>query len=141
MMLGTTAFRRTAASIPEGRTIARRRLLAIMIATPIFATFDSGARAQSPPGRALPDTSAPVKLTLEERHIIKELVKDMKVEAVAGDAPTVIGHKVPERVLARPIPVEIGSRVPQIRSHAFYVKDDNIVLVNPKDRTVSDVIN
>ena len=72
---------------------------------------------------------------------ISASTSDMQVEAVAGDAPTVTGHKVPERVLARPIPVEIGSRVPQIRSHAFYVKDDNIVLVNPKDRTVSDVIN
>ena len=141
MKLGTTAYRRTAVSIPEGRTVARRRLLAIMIATPIFATFGSGVRAQSPSGQPFPDTSAPVKLTLEQRHIIKELVKDMKVEAVAGDAPTVIGHKVPEGVVARPIPVEIGSRVPQVRLHAFYVKGENIVLVNPKDRTVSEVIN
>ena len=42
MMLGTTSLRPTAAWMPEGRTIARRRLLAIMIATPIFATYLGG---------------------------------------------------------------------------------------------------
>jgi hypothetical protein len=30
--------------------------------------------------------------------------------------------------------------VPQARSHSFYVKDDEIILVSPSDRRVADVI-
>lgn len=68
-------------------------------------------------------------------------MKDLKVQPVTTDAPTAIGDKVPERVVTQPIPVEVAQRVPQVRSHAFYVKGDNIVLVDPKNRTIADVIN
>ena len=49
-------------------------------------------------------------------------MKDLKVQPVTTDAPTAIGDKVPERVVTQPIPVEVAQRVPQVRSHAFYVK-------------------
>ena len=114
---------------------ARRRLLAL--ATPIFAIFGSSIYAQS-----LPEERSPkVNLTVEQRHIVKELVKDLKVQPVTTDAPTAIGDKVPERIVAQPIPVEVAQRVPQVRLHAFYVKGDSIVLVDPKNRTIADVIN
>jgi hypothetical protein len=30
--------------------------------------------------------------------------------------------------------------VPQVKAHEFFIKDDRIVLVDPKDRTISEVI-
>jgi hypothetical protein len=40
------------------------------------------------------------------------------------------------------LPSEVGVKVSQVRSHMFFIKDgDNaIVLVNPNDRRVADVI-
>jgi hypothetical protein len=34
----------------------------------------------------------------------------------------------------------IREKVPQARSHSFYVKDDEIILVSPSDRRVANVI-
>jgi hypothetical protein len=119
-----------------GHLTARRRVLAIAIVAPVFAVFGSDLYAQS-----LPERSPKVNLTVEQRHIVKELVKDLKVQAVTTDAPTAIGDKVPERVVAQPIPVEVAQRVPQVRLYAFYIKGNDIVLVDPKNRTITDVIN
>jgi hypothetical protein len=117
--------------------ITARRLFALVIAAPIFTVCGSGIHAQS-----LPEERSPkVNLTVEQKHVVKELVKDLKIQSVTTDAPTAIGDKVPERVVAQPIPVEVGQRVPQLRLHAFYVKGDNIVLVDPKNRMIADVIN
>jgi hypothetical protein len=94
--------------------------------------------------RAQTDTVPPapksVNLTMEQRHTIKEIIKDMKVESASGNAPTQIGDVVPEGVQLRPIPVEVSAKVPQVKSHSFFVKDGRVVLVDPKDNKVSDVV-
>lgn len=124
MLLVTDYLRRTA------------RALAVAAAALFFMMLGPDIRAQSPSAEGTPT----VNLTVEQKHIVKELVKELKVPPVAVDAPSRIGQVVPESVVAQPVPVEVAQRVPQIRSHAFFVKGDRIVLVNPKDRRVSDVI-
>src|SRR5262245_3537453 len=89
--------------------------------------------AQPPAEPTLPPRT--VNLTVEQRHIIKELMKDVKAEDAKGDVPTKVGDKVPDNV-AKPMPSEIAQRVPQVKSHTFFVKAGHIVLVNPKDNTI-----
>ena len=77
-----------------------------------------------------------INLTQEQRFI-----KDLNVQKARADAPETIGDAVPENIDLHAMPPEVAAKVPQGRSHSFFVKDDNaIVLVSPNDRRVADVI-
>lgn len=90
---------------------------------------------------AIGPTPRTINLTAEQGFIIREIVlKDLKVPKAKPDAPETIGDKVPENVALSPIPPEIAEKVPQVKSHMFFVKDDTIILVSPTDRVISDVI-
>ena len=99
------------------------------------------ARAQTPPNKDVPVTSRTVNLTLEQRHVIRELVRDLKLNPAEGDSKKVAaGDDVPDKVELRPIPTLIGQKVPQIKSHRFYVTQQQIVIVDPQDAKVVEVI-
>jgi hypothetical protein len=119
--------------------LLRRRIIAVAIATPLLLVLTPEINAQAP-DPALPQTSRTVNLTLEQRHTIKELMKDARVQPATGDAPMNIGDVVPERISVQPVPAEVAERVPQVKSHTFFVKDGHIVLVSPKDNKIADVI-
>lgn len=79
-----------------------------------------------------------LNLTLEQRHTIREFVKDMKVDA--ADAKAEIGEPIPQGITPRPMPSEVGQKVPQVKSHRFFLTAQQIVIVDPKDNKVADVI-
>jgi len=82
-----------------------------------------------------------INLTAEQEFIIREIVlKDLNVPKVKPDAPEIIGDAVPENIELHPIPPEVAAKVPQVKSHVFFVKDDKIILVSPSDRRIADVI-
>ena len=79
-------------------------------------------------------------LTAEQEYIIREIVlKDLDVQK-EDSAPETIGDVVPDDVKLHPLPPYVTQKVPQARSHSFFVKDDEIILVSPSDRRVADVI-
>ena len=82
-----------------------------------------------------------INLTQEQRFIIRENVKDLKLTKAQASATETIGDRVPDNIELHPMPPEIANKVPQAKSHSFFVKDsDNaIVLVSPSDRRVADV--
>jgi hypothetical protein len=97
--------------------------------------------AQSPPGGDTMPASPTVKLTAEQHHIIKEIVlKDMKVPQAPPDARTAIGDSVANSVALHAFPPTVTEKVPEVKAHNFFIKDDQVVIVSLKDRTVADVI-
>ena len=100
------------------------------------------AHAQiAPPQSPSPDVLAPVpklNLTLEQRHTIREFVKDMKADA--ADVQATVGEPVPQGVNPRPMPSDVGQKVPQVKTHRFFLTAQQIVIVDPKDNKVADVI-
>jgi flavorubredoxin len=38
------------------------------------------------------------------------------------------------------MPVEVSAKIPQIKSHSFLVKDDKIVIIDPKDNKVAALV-
>jgi len=90
----------------------------------------------------LREEAAPsINLTMEQRHIIKEIIlKDLKVPKTTADAPVEVGAAVPDAVSLQPFPAEVAQKVPQVKAHAFFVKDDLVIVVDPKNKQVSDVI-
>ena len=97
------------------------------------------AQNQAPNEPTLPPQPT-VKLSLEQRHVIKEIVKDLKLKDAAGNVPLKIGDTVPQTVTLSPMPELISQKVPQVKSHTLFVKDGQIVLVSPNDHKVSEVI-
>ena len=97
-------------------------------------------RAQDTNKPAQPRT---INLTQEQRFIIKENVKDLKLSKARKDAPETIGDPVPPDIELHPLPPEVATKVSQARSHSFYIKEGNnaVVLVSPNDRRVADVIH
>jgi hypothetical protein len=99
-------------------------------------------RAEEVNKPAVPPLPRTINLNQEHRFVIKENVKDLGLPKARKDAPETIGDPVPQNIELHPLPPEVASKVPQARSHSFYVKegDNAIVLVSPNDRRVADVI-
>jgi uncharacterized protein DUF1236 len=94
------------------------------------------AQVNAPPAVA----PAPrLTLTAEQEYIIREILKDSNVQK-ENSAPETIGDVVPDDVKLYPLPAEVMQKVPQARSHMFFVKDDEVILVSSSDRRVADVI-
>jgi hypothetical protein len=83
--------------------------------------------AQAPaPGQEM--RTSTINLTVEQRHVIKEIVKDMPVE------------NAPEGAVLRAFPSEITQKVPSIKSHKFFVKGQQVVIVSPDGNDVVEII-
>jgi hypothetical protein len=97
------------------------------------------AHAQGPTQE---DTAATarVNMTLEQRHVIKEVIKDMKIEPVTTSARS-IGDTVPEGSALQAMPDEIGRKVPQVKTHRLLYTAERILIVDPKDNKVAEVID
>jgi hypothetical protein len=111
--------------------------------TAAILTLAMPVEAQIP--TAAPEVKAQetVNLTMEQKHIIKEIIiKDLKTgsQEQAARVPTKIGEVVPAGIALQPIPVEVAAKVPQIKTHSFIVKDDHVVIVDTKDNKVAALI-
>jgi hypothetical protein len=101
--------------------------------------------AQIPaPGSPSQQTAETVNLTMEQRHVIKEIIlKDLKIgppQDQIAKVPTMVGEVVPQGIPLQPMPVEVSAKVPQIKSHSFIVKDDTVVIIDPKDNKVAALV-
>jgi hypothetical protein len=114
--------------------------LLVRIAAVALLSVAPAAHAQTPQQQELAPT-ARVNLTLEQRHIIKELIKDLKIEPTKTSVQPAVGDALPQDVSLRPMPSEIGQKVPQIKAHRFLVTADQIVIVDPKDNKVAELID
>jgi Protein of unknown function (DUF1236) len=116
---------------------------------PIVAAAVAGLIALWAPGETVQaQTNAPpavaptprLTLTAEQEYIIREIIlKDSNVQK-QNTAPETVGDVVPEDVKLYPLPQDVIQKVPQARSHMFFVKDDEVILVSSSDRRVADVI-
>ena len=82
-----------------------------------------------------------VKLTMEQKHIIKEIIiKDMKTPGASTHVDLEPGKVVPKEVTLQPMPVEVSAKVPQVRTHSYFVEDDKVVIVDAKDNKVAALV-
>ena len=126
--------------------IVRNRAMAALFAglTAGVFTLALPVEAQVPSTVPVVKPADTVNLTMEQRHIIKEIIiKDMKITEPpdqAAKVPTQVGDTVPSGIPLQPMPVEVSAKVPQLKSHSFLVKDDKVVIIDPKDNKVAALI-
>ena len=85
-------------------------------------------------------TAPKLNLTLEQRHTIREFIKDLTPQAADANVQAGIGDAVPQGVSPQPMPADVGRKVPQVKSHRFFIAGQQIVLVDPSSNKVADVI-
>jgi hypothetical protein len=127
-----------------GTNLARPKMISIAAIAAVVVALSSWTvqvQGQSPTAPAIAPAPRPINLTAEQEFIIREiLLKDLNVAKAKPDAPETIGDAVPENIELHPIPPDVAAKVPQVKSHEFFVKDDKIILVSPSDRRIADVI-
>jgi hypothetical protein len=87
-----------------------------------------------------PGATRTVNLSLEQRHTIRELVKELKVETSKDDLKVAAGDELPGQIQLQPVPPLIGQKVPSIKSHRLYVTQHQVIIVDPADQKVVEVI-
>ena len=108
-------------------------------ATLLAALQEKIAQAQTP--EPILPSSRTVNLTQENRHVIREIIlKDMNVKKAPNNVNVSIGSPVPANVSPQPFPGDITQKIPALKSNTFFVAGDQIVVVEPKDNTVADIV-
>ena len=97
-------------------------------------------RAQTPAQQEL-GASTSVNLTLEHRHIIKELVKELKIVPSKVVFQPALGEAIPREITPHAMPSEIAQKVPQIKTHTLIITEQQIVIVDSKDNKVAELID
>jgi len=115
----------------------------VVAQVPAQVAPNDGTTPASAPAMKPADT---VNLTMEQKHVIKEIIlKDLKVaeptdQAAAAKVPTEVGQTVPAGIPLQPMPVEVSAKVPQLKAHSFLVKNDKVIVIDPKDNKVAALI-
>jgi hypothetical protein len=105
----------------------------------------AAARAQTPipptaPQQEQVPTSPKLNLTLEQRFTIREIIKDKKTAGAPADVQAAVGEPIPAGVTPQPIPSDVAQKVPQVKAHRYFLTTQQIVIVDPKDNKVAEVI-
>jgi hypothetical protein len=87
-----------------------------------------------------PQSASPtIRLTLEQTHTIKELVKETSVPRLPP-AEYKIGDSAPGNAVLQTFPALVVEKVPNTTSHKFFMSGDRIVVVDPKDNKIAEII-
>jgi Protein of unknown function (DUF1236) len=112
---------------------------ALVVALPDVGAPARAQTAVSPALAPAVPAQPKINLSLEQRHTIKELIKDLDVPS-AKNVEIDVGATVPATVKLSPMPVVVAEKVPQVKSHLFFVEDGRVVIVDPKKNTIVDAI-
>ena len=117
--------------------------LAMPVVAQVPATDAPSTQVPSTPPAAKPADS--VNLTMEQRHVIKEIiVKEMKITETKDQAAKVsaqVGDTIPAGVALQPMPVEVSAKIPQLKAHSFLIKDEKVIIVDPKDNKIAAMVD
>ena len=110
---------------------------AMLLAAPAVEAQSPASPADS---QALPPRQ--VHLTMEQRHIIKEIIlNDMKVASTTSGVPTKVGDSIPSGVPLQPVPVEVAAKIPAVKSLSFAVQDSTVLIDDPNNNKIAETID
>jgi Protein of unknown function (DUF1236) len=122
-----------------GSMVSVAMALSLMMALAVAISLlvvGTPARGQTP---AIP-SQPKINLTLEQRHVIKEIIKDLNISSAQQSVETNVGATVPATISLNPMPQVVTEKVPQVKSHLFFLKDGKVVIVDPKENKIVDAI-
>jgi hypothetical protein len=131
-------------SMKTNFTISAAVTLGLMAVSSVASGLVVTVHAQTPAAPAA-DPAVPVQpkinLTLEQRHVIKELIKDLNIAPAPKTTETAVGTTVPATISLSPMPQVVAEKVPQVKSHLFFIEGTKVVIVDPKENKIVDAID
>ena len=110
-------------------------LLALLVA----GTVPTQSLPQGTPSQTAPSE---INLTMDDRHILKEYLskssKELKHSLTGIELER--GSVVPHHVELRAFPAEVAKKVSQLKAHRFLLTEDAILIIDPENRKVVEVI-
>jgi hypothetical protein len=90
---------------------------------------------------AAPKASDQLTLTSAQEHaIFQSAVKqDVDMKAPAGFTPS-LGAKVPAKIGLHTFPADVAAEMPALKPYEYAMVDSKVIIVNPMDRKVVDVV-
>jgi len=122
--------------------IASAMTLAFSVALPGMMSVPVRGQTPAPPAQAPAVPVQPkINITLEQRHVIKEIIKDLNISPPSQKVETTVGATVPATINLNPMPQVVAEKVPQVKSHLFFIEDGKIIIVDPKENKIVDAID
>ncbi len=84
-------------------------------------------------------TSSRIQLAPEQRRMIRETVISQSAPR-CDQVEITVGHDVPRSIDLRMFPEDIMRDIPEIRSYRFCVRNDEVVLIDPNEYRIVEVI-
>jgi hypothetical protein len=84
--------------------------------------------------------SSRLQLAPEKRRLIRETVIREQSTPRCEDLTITVGESVPRTIRLGPFPEDIVREVPEIRSYRFCVQNDEVVLIDPTEYRIVEVI-
>jgi len=116
------------------------RKLSVITAVALLFFIPGQMRGQAPIEREA-GTTRTSNLTLEQHHILKEIIKDSKIENAPANIQVAVGDTVPRSIPLHPMPAAAGEKLSQIKSHLLFVQGERVFIVDPKDNKIIDIIH
>jgi hypothetical protein len=112
---------------------------AVLASTLVVSLLAGGAVAQTPPTdrRMIPPRS--IQLSAQQDYVIKENLKDMRIEQVPRTKELRIGNKVPSDIGLHDFPPFVVEKVPKVKTYKFFITENQIVIVSPQNE-IADII-
>jgi len=101
----------------------------------------SGRGTSGTTGSVQQTTSSKLQLAPEKRRIIRETVIKEQAAPRCADLTLSVGAEVPRTIQINPLPDVVLREVPEIRSYEFCIKDNDVVLVDPGEHRIVEVID
>ena len=98
------------------------------------------AQGQTPPDQNAPIATSKINLSLEQRHQIGEIIKDLKIEESSPELHVAIGDTVSKSVPLHPMPADVTARISRVKSHVFFMTGGQVAIVDPKNNEIVDLI-
>lgn len=78
----------------------------------------------------------------QPRDIIRRRTSGVRAPATTGTSSKriVVEQEVPEAVELQEFPAEIVTEVPMVRTYRYFRQDDDVVVVDPTERRVIEII-
>ncbi|PSO21487.1 hypothetical protein [Bradyrhizobium sp. MOS003] len=120
-------------------------IAATVLSFPAAAQPGSNPRAneQSTTGVSKPDERDPIGLTSTQRQMIAWSIAGIaEKQPSPQDFQPKPGAKLPDQLKSAQIPSNLHQAAEPVRSYEYVMlEDQNLLLVNPQDRTIADVIH
>jgi hypothetical protein len=133
--------------ISHGNSYAKALVGTLLLLGPLALVGVSGpATAQTPPSASLgaADPTAPLRLTPAEKTAILNAVREDKAKPSTGtppDSPVSVGVQLPPSIALKILPDAALRQAPAAKTVQYTMIENQVVLVDPTNMRVVDIIN